>query len=233
MLMNRRFCVLVVLVVLAGFAGVMAQPAQDWANFQRYQLDNQVVKALLQDKRRVVFMGNSITENWVKRHKQFFEQNGYVGRGISGQTTYQMVLRFYDDVVDLHPQAVVINGGTNDIALNNHPYVEERTFRNITVMAQIARENGIKVILTSVTPCDHYRWRPQVTDVVAKIRSLNARIKAYAKKNRMEYVDYFAAMADADGAMREGLSDEGCHPTVAGYEIMEEVLLPAIRRVTK
>lgn len=181
MLMNRRFCVLVVLVVLAGFAGVMAQPAQDWANFERYQLDNQVVKALLQDKRRVVFMGNSITENWVRRHKQFFEQNGYVGRGISGQTTYQMLLRFYDDVVSLHPQAVVINAGTNDIALNNHVYVEDRTFRNITLMAQIARDNGIKVILSSITPCDHYIWRPQVT----------------------------------------------------GYVIMEEVLLPAIRRVTK
>lgn len=233
MLMNRRFCVLVVLVVLAGFAGVMAQPAQDWANFERYQLDNQVVKALLQDKRRVVFMGNSITENWVRRHKQFFEQNGYVGRGISGQTTYQMLLRFYDDVVDLHPQAVVINAGTNDIALNNHVYVEDRTFRNITLMAQIARDNGIKVILSSITPCDHYIWRPQVTDVVRKIGSLNARIKAYAKKNGMEYVDYFSAMADAYGAMREGLSDEGCHPTVAGYEIMEEQVQPIIKKVLK
>ena len=231
--MNGLFRVFCTLVVMVCVASVIAQPAQDWANFQHYQLDNQVVKALLQDKRRVVFMGNSITENWVRRHKQFFEQNGYVGRGISGQTTYQMLLRFYDDVVSLHPQAVVINAGTNDIALNNHVYVEDRTFRNITLMAQIARDNGIKVILSSITPCDHYIWRPQVTDVVAKIRSLNARIKAYAKKNRMEYVDYFAAMADADGAMREGLSDEGCHPTVAGYEIMEEVLLPAIRRVTK
>ncbi len=233
MLMNRFFSVLVSLVVSGGFAGVMAQPAQDWANFERYQLDNQVVKALPQDKRCVVFMGNSITENWVRRHKEFFEQNGYVGRGISGQTTYQMLLRFYDDVVNMHPKAVVINAGTNDIALNNHVYVEDRTFRNITLMAQIAKENGIKVILTSVTPCDHYIWRPQVTDVVRKIGRLNARIKAYAKKNGMEYVDYFSAMADSKGAMREGLSDEGCHPTVAGYAIMEQQVQPAISKVLK
>jgi lysophospholipase L1-like esterase len=100
-------------------------------------------------------------------------------------------------------------------------------------MAQIAKENGIKVILTSVTPCDHYIWRPQVTDVVRKIGRLNARIKAYAKKNGMEYVDYFSAMADSKGAMREGLSDEGCHPTVAGYAIMEQQVQPAISRVLK
>ena len=231
--MNRllRFCC--TLVAILGVTTVIAQPGQDWANFQRYQADNETVKALPQSKRKVVFMGNSITENWVKRHGEFFIQNGYVGRGISGQTTYQMVLRFYEDVVDLHPQAVVINGGTNDIAINNHPYVQERTFRNITIMAQIARQNGIKVILTSVTPCDHYTWRPQVTDVVQKISSLNARIKAYARKNKFQYVDYFTAMADEKGAMRDGLSDEGCHPTVAGYAIMEPLVQAAIKNVAK
>ena len=218
---------------MTGVASLFAQPAQDWANFRRYQADNEAVKALPHNKRKVVFIGNSITDNWVKRHGEFFSQNGYVGRGISGQTTYQMVLRFYDDVVDLHPKAVVINGGTNDIAFNNHPYVEERTFRNITLMAQIARENGIQVILTSVTPCDHYTWRPQVTDVVQKISSLNARIKAYARKNKFQYVDYFTAMADEKGAMRDGLSDEGCHPTVAGYAIMEPLVQAAIKKVAK
>lgn len=212
---------------------VVAQPAQDWANFKRYQKDNETVRQQPQEQRKVVFMGNSITENWVSRHGQFFKDNGYVGRGISGQTTYQMVLRFYEDVVSLHPKAVVINGGTNDIALNNHPYVEDRTFQNITIMADIAKKNGIKVILTSLTPCDHYGWRPEVTDVVAKIRSLNARIETYAKKNKCLYVDYFSAMADANGVMRDGLSDEGCHPTVAGYEIMEPLVQAAIRKVVK
>ena len=231
--MKRIFRVLCTLAALVSGASVVAQPAQDWANFQCYQNQNATVKALPQDQRKVVFMGNSITQNWVSRHGQFFKDNGYIGRGIGGQTPYQMVLRFYDDVVDLHPKAVVINGGTNDIALNNHPYVEDRTFHNITIMAQIAKENGIKVILTSVTPCDHYVWRPEVTDVVGKIKSLNARIQAYAKKNKFEYVDYFSAMADANGVMKEGISDEGCHPTVAGYEIMEPLVQAAIKKLVK
>ncbi len=221
------------LAALLGSASVIAQPAQDWTNFQRYQKANETVKTLPQDQRKVVFMGNSITENWASRHGQFFKDNGYIGRGISGQTTYQMVLRFYEDVVNLQPKAVVINGGTNDIALNNHPYVEDRTFQNITIMAMIAKENGIKVILSSVTPCDHYVWRPEVTDVVGKIKSLNARIKAYAKKNKFEYVDYFSAMADANGVMKQGISDEGCHPNVAGYEIMEPLVQAAIKKVVK
>lgn len=229
--MKKLFLLFAAMTAVMG--SVVAQPAQDWANFQRYQKDNETVRQQPQEQRKVVFMGNSITENWVSRHGQFFKDNGYVGRGISGQTTYQMVLRFYEDVVSLHPKAVVINGGTNDIALNNHPYVEDRTFQNITIMADIAKKNGIKVILTSVTPCDHYGWRPEVTDVVAKIRSLNARIEAYAKKNKCLYVDYFSAMADANGVMRDGLSDEGCHPTVAGYEIMEPLVQAAIRKVVK
>lgn len=222
-------------LILATMAFVFnAQAAgDDWANFGRYEKNNQEVKTWPQEKRKVVFMGNSITQNWVSRHGQFFTENGYVGRGISGQTTYQMVLRFYEDVVALHPKAVVINGGTNDIALNNHPYVEERTFQNITIMAQIAKQNGIKVILTSVTPCDHYVWRKEVTDVVGKIKSLNARIKEYAKKNKFQYVDYWTAMAKEDGSMRDGISDEGCHPTVAGYEIMEPLVQAAIKKVVK
>lgn len=221
------------LVALLGSASALAQPAQDWADFKRYQKDNATAVTLPQEKRKVVFMGNSITENWVRRHGQFFTDNGYIGRGISGQTTYQMVLRFYEDVVNLKPKAVVINGGTNDIALNNHPYVEDRTFQNITIMAMIAKENGIKVILSSVTPCDHYVWRPEVTDVVGKIKSLNARIQAFAKKNKFEYVDYFSAMADANGVMKDGISDEGCHPNVAGYEIMEPLVQAAIKKVVK
>lgn len=221
-----------------------AQPAQDWANFGRYEKDNQAVKALPQEQRKVVFMGNSITQNWASRHGKFFTENGYIGRGISGQTTYQMVLRFYEDVIHLQPQAVVINGGTNDIALNNHPYVEERTFQNICTMAQMAKQNKIKVILTSVTPCEKYGWRPEVTDAIGKIQSLNARIKEYAKRNKFEYVDYYEALVEVDangkatGRMRPGLSDkksdgtdEGCHPNLAGYAIMEPLVQAAIKKV--
>lgn len=205
----------------------------DWANFKRYANANTEVKALPQSQRKVVFMGNSITDNWANRHPDFFKDNGYIGRGISGQTTYQMVLRFYEDVVNLHPKAVVINGGTNDIAQNNHPYVEDRTFQNIVTMAQIAKANGIKVILTSITPCDHYTWRPEIMDVIAKIKSLNARIKEYAKKNKFQYVDYWTEMANEQGAMRDGISEEGCHPNAAGYAIMGPLVQKAIKKVVK
>ena len=205
----------------------------DWANFKRYEKSNQEVKALPQNQRKVVFMGNSITDNWANRHSDWFRENGYIGRGISGQTTYQMVLRFYEDVVNLHPLAVVINGGTNDIAQNNHVYVEDRTFQNILTMAQLAKANGIKVILTSITPCEKYSWRPDVTDVIAKIKSLNARIRDYAKKNGFQYVDYWTAMANERGAMRDGISEEGCHPNAAGYAVMAPLVQKAINKVVK
>lgn len=220
------------------FVGTMSAQ-QDWANFKRYAESNKEVKTWPQTQRKVVFMGNSITDNWASRHPEFFKENGYVGRGIGGQTTYQMVLRFYEDVIALHPKAVVINGGTNDIAQNNHPYVEDRTFQNIVTMAQMAKHNGIKVILTSITPCERYSWS-DVTDVIAKIKSLNARVQAYAKKNKFQYVDYFSAMADERGAMRPGISDkrsdgtdEGCHPNLVGYGIMEPLVKAAIKKVAK
>ncbi len=209
------------------------QAQDDWANFRRYQDDNTTVKTLPQEQRKVVFIGNSITDNWYSRHGDFFRTNGYIGRGISGQTTYQLVLRFFEDVINLHPKAVVINGGTNDIAMNNHPYVEDRTFQNIVTMAELAKANKIKVILTSITPCDHYSWRPEVKDATAKIKSLNARIQAYAKAHKCQYVDYFSAMCDERGAMRDGISDEGCHPNLAGYAIMEPLVQQAIRKVVK
>ncbi len=221
------------------FAGMSVMAQQDWANFKRYAESNKEVKTWPQAQRKVVFMGNSITDNWASRHPEFFKENGYVGRGIGGQTTYQMVLRFYEDVIALHPKAVVINGGTNDIAQNNHPYVEDRTFQNIVTMAQMAKHNGIKVILTSITPCERYSWS-DVTDVIAKIKSLNARVQAYAKKNKFQYVDYFSAMADERGAMRPGISDkrsdgtdEGCHPNLIGYGIMEPLVKAAIKKVAK
>ena len=232
---------------MSAFLCANAQPAQDWANFGRYEKANIEVKQLPQEQRKVVFMGNSITDNWYSRHGEFFKENGYIGRGIGGQTTYQMVLRFYEDVINLKPKAVVINGGTNDIALNNHPYIEDRTLQNICTMAQMAKQNGIKVILTSITPCEKYVWRPEVTDAIEKIQHLNARIKEYAKKNKFQYVDYYAAMVEVDengqptGRMRPGITDkrknadgtevdEGCHPNLTGYAIMEPLVKEAIKK---
>lgn len=220
-------------MAMLAIAAVGSQAQDDWTNFKRYEADNVTVRTLPQEQRKVVFMGNSITDNWARNHKEFFTDNGYIGRGIGGQTTYQMVLRFYEDVVKLQPKAVVINGGTNDIAQNNHVYVEERTLQNIITMAEMAKAHKIKVILTSITPCEHYRWHPEVKDVISKIKSLNARIEAYAKKNKCLYVDYFSAMCDERGAMREGLSEEGCHPNLEGYAVMEPLVKAAICKVVK
>lgn len=227
--MKRNSLLILVLTLLPA----MLHAQKDWANFERYERANVELLKLPQSQRQVVFMGNSITEGWVSQHPDFFSRNGYVGRGISGQTTYQMLLRFCDDVIALHPKAVVINGGTNDIAQNNHTYVEDRTYYNLTAMCQLARENGIKVILTSVTPCDHYPWRPKLHNVAGKIRSLNERLAKYARKHKITFVDYHAAMADGNGAMLPGLSKEGCHPTARGYDVMEELIDRAIRKTVR
>lgn len=221
------------LCALLAMVGLGANAQNDWGNFGRYEKANAEIIKQPQSARKAVFMGNSITDNWAARRPVFFKDNGYVGRGISGQTSYQMLLRFREDVVKLQPKAVVINAGTNDIAQNNHPYVEDRTFGNIVSMCEIAKANNIKVILTTITPCAHYNWRPDITDSTVKIKSINKRLQEYAKKNGLLFVDYFSAMADENGAMRPGLSDDGCHPTPDGYAIMEPMIKEAIQKIVK
>ncbi len=227
--MIRKFT----LCALLSLVGIGANAQNDWGNFGRYEKDNAEIIKQPQSARKAVFMGNSITDNWANRRPVFFKENGYVGRGIGGQTSYQMLLRFREDVVKLQPKVVVINAGTNDIAQNNHPYVEDRTFGNIVSMCEIAKANNIKVILTTITPCDHYNWRPDIKDSTVKIKSINERLRAYAKKNNLLFVDYFAAMADERGSMRPGLSDDGCHPTADGYAIMEPMIKEAIQKIVK
>lgn len=230
-------------VLIGGAAAVLwlmsgnsaaGQTAKDWAQFGRYQQSNAQIKAQSVNYKGVILLGNSITELWQKLHPEFFNENGFICRGISGQTTYQLLLRFREDVINLHPRVVVINGGTNDIAENNHPYVEDRTLGNIISMCELARANNIKVILTTITPCGYYIWRKDITDAPQKIESLNKRIAQYAKKNNIEFVDYFSPMAltegDKKGWMREELTKDGCHPTLAGYAIMEPLILEAISK---
>lgn len=218
------------LLVLATATSMRAQ--QDFGNYGRFEADNERLAAEPNNGKRVVFMGNSITEGWISKHPQFFADNGYISRGIGGQTSYQMLLRFTEDVINLKPAAVVINAGTNDIAINNHPYSERRTFENIVAMATLAKVNGIKVILTSVLPADSFRWRPEVTDAADKIASLNARIRRYAEKNSFEYVDYYGAMVS--GEKREldpRYQTDSVHPNEAGYDVMEPLVQKAIKRV--
>lgn len=224
-------------VAFMAFLSLASYAQDDWANFGRYEQDNREVKATPNDGRRVVFIGNSITQNWRSMRPQFFTDHGFIPRGISGQTSYQMLLRFREDVLSLNPKVVVINAGTNDIAQNNHRYVEDRTFGNIVGMCQLAKAAKVKVILTTITPCGLYPWRREIKDVPQKIESLNARLRDYAKQNKIAFVDYFTPMAidsgEKKGTMKEGLSSDGCHPTDAGYAIMEPLILQAIRKIVK
>ena len=213
------------------FAGmfVNAQSAVDFANLTKYKDDN---ASILSSKKKVdvVFMGNSITEGWVKTHPEFFSENNYTGRGISGQTTSQMLLRFQSDVIALKPKLVVINAGTNDIAQNTGIYDPDFTFNNIKAMADIAQNNGIKVIIASVLPAAAFPWRKEITEVSQKVDALNNRLKQYAGSNKFIFVDYNTAMRDAKGGMREGLSKDGIHPVPAGYAIMEPMIKNAINK---
>ncbi|MGK6343715.1 SGNH/GDSL hydrolase family protein [Chryseobacterium sp. DT-3] len=209
---------------------INAQSAVDFANLAKYKDDN---TAILNAKKKVdvVFMGNSITEGWVKTHPEFFSKNNYTGRGIGGQTSSQMLLRFQNDVVALKPKLVIINAGTNDIAQNTGTYDQDFTFNNIKAMADIARSNGIKVIIASVLPAAAFPWRKEITDVSQKVDALNSRLKQYSLSNKLIFVDYNTAMRNEKGGMREGLSKDGIHPESAGYNIMEPLIKSAVNKV--
>lgn len=209
----------------------LAQNHNDFANYQRYASENAKLGKPAKGEKRVVFMGNSITEGWVNTHPKFFKKHGYIGRGISGQTSYQFLMRFREDVINLEPKVLVLNYGTNDIAENTGPYNEDITYGNILTMVELARAHKIKVILTSTLPARNFGWRPSVTDAMEKIRSLNARVKAYAEENGIQYVDYFTALLAPDkGGMDTKYTPETVHPNGAGYDVMEALIVPAIEK---
>jgi lysophospholipase L1-like esterase len=199
----------------------------DWPYLARYRADN--AKLMPTPKHpRVVFMGDSITENWVDRAGDFFTADR-IGRGISGQTTPQMLARFRQDVIDLHPAVVQIMAGTNDIAGNTGPMTPEQTQGNIKSMVELAHAHGIRVILASVPPADKFPWKPDV-EVADKIVAMNAWLKAYAARSGCVYADYWSALKGAGLGMREGLSSDHVHPTRAGYQVMAPVAEAAIKR---
>ena len=201
--------------------------AQDWANLKEFQEANQSLGEVAPYENRIVFMGNSITIGWLKKRPEFFENKPYVNRGISGQTTPQMLLRFRQDVVDLDPKAVVILAGTNDIAGNTGPSTLEMIVDNIKSMAEIAHANDIKVVLCSTLPAYDYPWRPGL-EPAPKIVELNKMIKAYAEEKDHVYVDYFSAMADERNGLPKKYADDEVHPTVEGYKVMEPLVEEAI-----
>lgn len=214
-------------MMAAGLLAVSSLSAQtekgDWAQFGRYAEANKKVQV----PANVVFMGNSITDGWWPADSTFFIQHNFVDRGISGQTTSEMLVRFRQDVIDLHPKTVVILAGINDIAHNNGVISLEHVFGNLVSMAELAKVNGIRAIFCSVLPAYDFPWRRGL-EPADKVIRLNQMIKAYADKQGLTYVDYHSAMKDERNGLPSNLSKDGVHPTLEGYKIMEKLVLEAI-----
>lgn len=204
-------------------------PTLDRDGLQRYAAANQQLPPARAARPRVVLLGNSITEGWPKADSAFFRQGPYelVGRGISGQTSPQLLVRFRQDVLDLHPTVVVILAGINDIAQNTGPYSQQATFNNLQSMAELAQAHGIRVVLCSVLPAYDFPWRRGL-EPAPKVLALNKLLKDYAARQRLTYLDYHAAMADSRQGLPPDLAKDEVHPTLAGYRVMEPLLLRAI-----
>ena len=222
------FCYFIVLLFSVNYSN-----AQDWPNLNRYKDENAKVPVLsAKDHSRVVFMGNSITEGWINKRPEFFNAKKYINRGISGQTTPQMLLRFRQDVIALKPSVVVILAGINDIAQNTGPYTVEATSGNIFSMCELAKQNGIKAIICSVLPAFDFPWKPGL-EPAQKVIQLNNVLKAYAEQHKLLYVDYFSAMVNEQMGLKKELGTDGVHPNEAGYAIMEPILEKAISKALK
>jgi lysophospholipase L1-like esterase len=207
----------------------MMAEAQDWANLNRFREDNAKLAAPRTCDDRVVFLGNSITQGWIDRVPEFFAERHYINRGIGGQTTPQMLIRFRQDVIHLRPKVVVILAGINDIAGNTGPSTLEMIEDNLHSMTELAQANGIEVVLCSVLPAYDFPWRPG-QEPAEKVVELNRRIEAYASTKGAVYCDYFTAMADERNGLPEELSGDGVHPNEAGYAIMAPLVEKAIAR---
>lgn len=208
----------------------------DWAQHERYAAHNDTVMARnrmpeygynkLAKSRRVeaVLMGNSITDNWAKFHPEFFAENNFVGRGISGQVTSQMLCRFQSDVIALRPKMVIIMAGTNDIAQNNGYISHEHILQNIQSMVELAKYHHIQPVLCSCLPAAAFKWRPEMKPA-EDIKRLNEMIQEYAKAHRIKYIDYYSALVDEHGGLPKKYAADGVHPNMDGYAIMEQILI--------
>ena len=229
-----------ILLILFLFSIIMSNNAQDiyiqgggtltdWAHLKKYEQNNSELKKI-NEPDRVVFMGNSITEGWSFLDKDFFINNPFVNRGIGGQTTPQMLIRFKPDVVNLNPKAVVILAGINDIAGNTGPITIENIAENIISMAEIAKANEIKVFICSTLPAIDFPWSPGM-EPGPKVVKLNSILKNYCDSNNIPYVDYFSVMSDKKGGLKVPeytTADDLVHPNLAGYKVMEKIILKAL-----
>lgn len=195
----------------------------DWANLKKYETENVKVKTVSPTSAKIVLMGDSITEFWKVTDPDFFTKT-IIDRGISGQTTPQMLLRFRQDVINLNPKAVIILAGINDIAENTGPISNQGILDNIMSMSELAKANGIKVILCSVLPANKFNWNPKILPA-ERVVQLNELIQAYAIKNKIIYVDYYSEMVDSEQGLNYQYGEDGVHPNVEGYAKMKSILL--------
>ncbi|WP_312236735.1 SGNH/GDSL hydrolase family protein [Stenotrophomonas sp.] len=206
----------------------MQRQLLDWPQLQRYRAENAALAAPAGGQPRVVFFGDSITEGWGRTGSAtFFAGKGYVNRGISGQTTAQMLLRFRQDVIALQPAVVVILAGTNDIAGNTGPASQAMIEDNLHSMVELARAHGIAVVLSSVLPVSEYPWQPGVQPA-PKVRALNAALQRYAGQHKLVYLDYYTPLANHQGGLDKAMANDGVHPTAAGYARMAPLAEAAI-----
>ena len=228
--MNRIVLAIVACLLVA--TALQAEQARDWAQFNRYAQENDSLRranAVV----KVVFLGNSITQGWREKRPEFFDEHGFVGRGINGQTSSEMLVRMRQDVIDLHPQVVVILTGTNDIAQNNGYISLEHILGNIISMCELAHANHIQPVLCSLLPARRFYWTDRIPDAPVLIEKMNAMIREYAQANGIPFVDYWSKMAAEDGGLLPGLSDDDVHPTPAGYQIMEPLILQTLESLVK
>ena len=223
----KKTIILIIFVTMSIFGY-----SQDWFGFSRYQADNDSIIAS-GDYPEVVFMGNSITEIWAIYHPDFFSSHNFCGRGIGGQTSAQMLVRFTADVINLKPKAVVIMAGTNDVAHNDYWVSPEKVVENVIAMCTLAKTNGIIPIISSIPPCSEFPWRLEIENPGQTIVDINKCLKAYAEANDIVYVDYHSALVDENLGFPKTLSDDGCHPDPDTYFTMESLVLEAIREALK
>ncbi len=232
MYLKRYIFTLFLFLLFMSTEKTYSQNWNEFANTSRYDKANLELKLHTKAENRVVFMGNSITEGWIMMRPEFFKNRDYINRGIGGQTTPQMLLRFRPDVIDLNPKVIVILAGTNDIAGNTGYTSLETIIGNIKSMAEIANANGIRVIISSVLPAIDYPWKPGL-DPAIKIIKINKALKTYAEKNNFIYLDYYSAMVDDKGGLKVPdytTANDLVHPNKAGYLVMEKLAEKAINK---
>jgi lysophospholipase L1-like esterase len=215
--------------ILILFSFISFTHAQDFANLNRFKSDNIELMNKGINEPLVVFMGNSITEGWLNKKLTFFDRSSFINRGIGGQTTSQMLLRFRQDVIDLKPKAVVILAGINDIAQNQGPIAVKDIFGNLKSMCELAQTNDINVVLCSVLPAKEFPWRIEINPI-EKVAELNTLLKEYARMNDIIYVDYYKKLVTEEFGLPSELTYDEVHLTIQGYQTLEPIILKGINK---